>query len=117
MLKKILIFFVFLPSYALSGTLMCEQKIAEIGNHAPGGLFIRQESSADKPGFPMLKLCSFTGQQNRTTAEDCKHIASVAAMAYAMGKIVRIHIDNTDETSCTALTNWQAVDLRYFSIK
>ena len=111
--KKYIFVFALYSQFSMAGDLVCDKKIAEIGNHAPGGLYIRQESG----GLPTVKLCSFTEKSFRTSPEDCKQIASNAAMAYAMGKSFKVHVDGVDETSCGDIPNWTTLDVRYTSIK
>ena len=95
-------------SSSITFAAVCDSTIESMGNHKPGGLIVKLWNT------PKVKICDFDTNQYEMSASDCKHMASLASMAYAMGKVVRLHTDDT--YSCSTLPSWGAVNVIYFGI-
>lgn len=110
----------FLPLIALSlftcstqaAEAWCKGKLTLVAQHAPDGLYVELDSA---PGIP-IRICSFSEKVFRTTADGCKHIASLASMAYAARDNVTIVVDNAPTTQCNSITPWFGADVRYFAL-
>src|SRR5689334_9808747 len=70
---------------ANAATAICQGKITSLASHAPGGLYVTIEGTS----FSGLKVCDFDSTQFSISAANCKHIASLATLAFAMGKQVQ----------------------------
>jgi hypothetical protein len=97
---------------ANADTAVCTGALTTVGNHANGvnGLYVVVG------GSNIIRVCSFTAAQFTVTPEDCKHMASLAEMAFAMNANVTFYIDNAPSTSCTAIPSWHIANTRYFSL-
>jgi hypothetical protein len=86
---------------ALADTAVCTGKLTTLGNHANGytGLWIVAGNNN------IIRICSFNETQFSVTVEDCKHMASLAAEAFAMDANVTFYVDNAPSTVCTAIPN------------
>jgi hypothetical protein len=100
-----------MPIAAVADTAVCIGKISTIGNHGNGqnGLSIAIGTNN------MIRVCSFTATQFSITAEDCKHLASIAATAFAMDTNVVLYVDNAPSTACSAIPGWHLSNTRYFA--
>lgn len=100
-----------LPATSLhAATAVCVGKVLAIANHTPGGLFLQIE------GATLVKVCDFDANQFSVTPNNCRHLASLASMAYAMDKQIQIYIDNAPSTVCSAIPPWHTSDTRYFHL-
>jgi hypothetical protein len=97
---------------ALADTAVCIGTLTTVGNHAAGinGLYVMVA------GSNQIRVCSFTATQFTVTPEDCKHMASVAALAFATEASVTFYVDNAPSTSCTGIPAWHVANTRYFSV-
>lgn len=93
-------------------TAVCSGKLTKLANHANGGngLYVVVGDST------IIRVCSFTASQFTVTPDDCKHMASVAALAYATGDTVTFYIDNAPSTVCSAVPGWFVANTRYFAV-
>ena len=93
-------------------TAVCVGMLTSVGNHANGGngLYVIVA------GSNQIRVCSFTTTQFTVTPEDCKHMASLAALAFATDASVTFYVDNAPSTSCTAIPAWHVANTRYFSL-
>jgi hypothetical protein len=100
-----------MPIAAFADTAVCTGKISTLGNHGNGlnGLSIAIGTNN------MIRVCSFTATQFSVTAEDCRHLASIAAMAFAMDTNVVLYVDNAPSTACSAIPGWHVSNTRYFA--
>jgi hypothetical protein len=94
-----------------AATAVCSGPVLEVGNHAPGGLYVRL---ADAGGI--MKICDFNVTWFRTTPADCKQHLATAQLALATGKTVSVYVDNAPTTACSSIVNWNGYDVRYFGI-
>ena len=64
---------------ASADTAVCTGPLTTVANHANGvnGLYVIVG------GSNIIRVCSFTAAQFTVTPEDCKHMASLAALAFA----------------------------------
>ena len=67
-------------------------------------------------GSNRIRVCSFTAAQYTVTPEDCKHMASLAALAFATDASVTFYVDNAPSSSCTEIPAWHIANTRYFSL-
>jgi hypothetical protein len=97
---------------ANADTAVCTGKITTLGNHVNGnnGLHVVVGNSN------IIRVCSFTTPQFTVTPDDCKHMASIAALAYATGDSVTFYIDNAPTTACTSVPSWFMANTRYFAV-
>ena len=97
---------------ALADTAVCNGTLTTVGNHANGinGLYVVVA------GSNVIRVCSFTSTQFTVTPDDCKHMASLAALAFATEATVTFYVDNAPSTSCTAIPGWHVANTRYFSV-
>lgn len=97
---------------ANADTAVCTGRITTLGNHVNGnnGLHVVVGNSN------IIRVCSFTTTQFTVTPEDCKHMASIAALAYATGDSVTFYIDNAPTTACSSVASWTAANTRYFAV-
>lgn len=94
-----------------AATAVCSGPVIEVGNHVPGGLYVRL---ADAGGI--LKLCEFNATFFRTSPTDCKQYLATAQLALTTGKTISLWVDNAPTTACSSIPNWSSADVRYFSI-
>jgi hypothetical protein len=99
-----------IPQLASAVTAVCVGKVTTIANHANGqnGLVVVINTN------PAVRVCSFTAAQFTVTPEDCKHMASIAALAFAMDTNVVLYVDNAASTDCTLLANYFISNTRFF---
>lgn len=99
-------------SSAFAATAQCVGKVTEIGNHVPGGVYVRVAAAG------ITKICDLNAVYFRTTPADCKQHLATAMLAFATGKTVSLYIDNAVTTACTetGVPGWSGSDVRYFSI-
>lgn len=97
---------------ARADTAVCTGKVTTVGNHAIGsnGLWVVVA------GSNIIRVCSFNQTQFSVTTEDCKHMASIAALAIATDASVTFYVDNAPSTSCAAIPAWHVANTRYFAI-
>ena len=97
---------------ASADTAVCSGKVITLANHANGinGLYVVVGSSN------IIRVCSFTTSQFTVTPEDCRHLASIAALAYATGDGVTFYIDNAPATGCSSVPAWFVANTRYFAV-
>ena len=97
---------------AFADTAVCTGKLTTVGNHANGvnGLYVVVGNST------VIRVCSLTSAQFSVTPDDCKHMASLAALAFATEASVTFYIDNAPSTSCSAVPGWFIANTRYFSV-
>jgi hypothetical protein len=95
---------------AHADTAVCIGKLTKVANHANLGLHVVIES------YPIVSICSFNASQFRITPEDCKHMASLAAIAFATDTPVVLYVDNAPTTNCADIPNWHVSDTRYFAV-
>jgi hypothetical protein len=102
-----------IPQFTAAATAICVGKITGLGNHANGsnGLLVSINNS------PSVRVCSFSATQFTVTAEDCRHMASLAATAFAMDVTVVLYVDNAPTTDCAALPNYILSNTRYMGIE
>jgi hypothetical protein len=107
-----LLLILFCSANALADTAVCNGTLTTVGNHANGinGLYVVVA------GSNIIKVCSFTTTQFTVTPDDCKHMANLAALAFATEATVTFYVDNAPSTSCTAIPSWHAANTRYFSV-
>lgn len=98
------------PVAAFADTAVCQGKITTIGNHANGLSFAIGTGS-------MIRVCSFTAAQNGVSVEDCKHMASVAALAFAADSTVTLYVDNAPTTACSSIPGWHIAQTRYLGVE
>ncbi len=99
-------------SMAFADTAICTGKLTHIANHANGinGLYIVVGNSN------VIRACSFTATQFSVTPEDCKHMASIAALAFATQDDVTFYVDNAPSTNCSAVPAWFVANTRYLAV-
>jgi hypothetical protein len=97
---------------AIADTAVCTGKITTLGNHVNGnnGLHVVVGNSN------IIRVCSFTTTQFTVTPEDCRHIASIAALAYATGDSVTFYIDNAPSNLCSSVPGWHTANTRFFAL-
>lgn len=97
---------------ANADTAVCTGKLTTLANHVNGnnGLHVVVGNSN------IIRVCSFTATQFTVTPEDCRHMASIAALAYATGDTVTFYIDNAPSTACSSVPAWHAANTRYFAM-
>jgi hypothetical protein len=97
---------------AHADTAVCTGSLTTVGNHANGinGLYVIVA------GSNQIRVCSFTVTQFSVTPEDCKHMASIAALAFATDASVTFYVDNAPSTSCTSIPAWHVANTRYFAL-
>ena len=98
------------PFAAFADTAVCQGKITTIGNHANGLSFAIGTGG-------MIRVCSFTAAQNGVSVEDCKHMASVAALAFASDANVVLYVDNAPTTACSSIPGWHVSQTRYLGVE
>lgn len=86
----------------------CQGRITAIANHTPGSLYIALTTMA------MVRVCDFDADHNGLSPADCRHIASMAALAVATEKEVAIIVDNAPTTNCASIPSWHSASTRYF---
>jgi hypothetical protein len=98
------------PVAALADTAVCQGKITTIGNHANGLAFAIGTGN-------MIRVCSFTAAQFGVSVEDCKHMASIAALAFASDANVVLYVDNAPTTACSSVPGWHISQSRYLGVE
>jgi hypothetical protein len=98
---------------ALADTAVCTGTLTTLANHANGGngLYVVVGSSN------VIKVCSFTATQYTVTPEDCKHMASLAALAFATDAAVVFYVDNAPTSACSSVPAWFGANTRYFALQ
>jgi hypothetical protein len=104
--------FIFAAPFANADTAICTGTLTHIANHANGinGLYVVVGSSNT------IRVCSFTAMQFSVTPEDCRHMASIAALAFATQDQVTFYVDNAPSTSCSAIPAWFVSNTRYLAV-
>ena len=92
-------------------TAVCTGDVSHLAYHAPDGLYLAIGDSA------IFKVCSPENQYHRTSAGNCKFIASLATTARVTGKQLQVYIDNAPTTSCSDITPWFGADVRFVELK
>ena len=95
---------------AYADTAVCTGKLTTVANHANLGLLVVVEN------YSIISVCSFNATQFRITPEDCKHMASLAALAFASDTAVVLYVDYAPTTNCADIPNWHISDTRYFAL-
>ena len=97
---------------ARAETAVCRGVVTTVANHANGnnGLHVVIGNG------PIIRVCSFNNAQFTVTPEDCKHMASLAATAFATGAMVTLYVDNAPTTECSGIVNWHTANTRYFAL-
>ncbi|MEO8018731.1 MAG: hypothetical protein ABI769_13025 [Pseudomonadota bacterium] len=103
---------IFAAAPGLADTAVCNGKLTTVGNHANGinGLYVVVGDSN------IIRVCNFAATQFTVTVDDCKHMASLAALAFATEASVTFYIDNAPSTVCSAIPGWFVANTRYFSV-
>lgn len=101
-----------LAGVARAETAVCRGVVTTVANHANGnnGLHVVIGNG------PIIRVCSFNSTQFTVTPEDCKHMASLAATAFATGANVTFYVDNAPTTECSGIVNWHTANTRYFAL-
>lgn len=94
-------------------TAVCTGPVSTVAHHANGlnGLYVVVGSSN------VIRVCSFTATQFTVAPEDCKHMASLAALAFATDTAVVFYIDNAPSTACSSVPAWFTANTRYFALQ
>jgi hypothetical protein len=95
---------------ALADTAVCIGKLTSVGNHAQNGLIVAVGTGN------AIRVCSFNAAQFSITADDCKHMASLAATAFATDTSIVFYVDNAPSTDCAAIPGWHVANTRYFAV-
>jgi hypothetical protein len=97
---------------AQAETAVCVGPVTTLANHANGnnGLHVVIGNG------PIIRVCSFNSTQFTVTPDDCKHMASLAATAFATGAIVTFYVDNAPSNQCSSIANWHSANTRYFAL-
>ena len=101
-----------LGSTAEADTAVCQGRISSMASHAPGGLYLQIEGFT----WNFFKVCDFDASQFDISPANCRHIASLAELAFATGKQVIIYVDNAPTTACSSIPNWHTSNTRYFYV-
>ena len=95
---------------AMAESLTCTGKVERIAYHQPDSFYLKVGDSA------IMKVCDAQEKFFRTNPEGCKLIISLATTARATNKDVGLTIDNAPSSSCSSISNWAQVDVRFFEI-
>ena len=97
---------------ASADTAICTGPLTLVANHANGinGLYVAVGSSNS------IRVCSFNVTQFTVTAEDCKNMASIAALAFATQDPVTFYVDNAPSTACSSIPALFVANTRYFAV-
>jgi hypothetical protein len=98
---------------ARADTAVCTGSLTLVANHANGinGLYVAFS------GSNRIRVCSFTATQFTVTPEDCKHMASLASLAFATDTTVIFYIDNAPSTECASVPAWHIANTRFFALQ
>ena len=96
---------------AVAATAVCTGNITTVANHAGLGLLLVVGTNN------VVSVCSFNSTQFSITPEDCKHMASLAALAFATDVPVVLYVDNPPTINCNEIPNWYVANTRYLALQ
>ena len=98
-------------SAAYAATAVCQCRVIEVGNHVPGGVYVRVADAG------ITKICDLNVAYGRVTPADCRQDLATAQLAFATAKQVSMWLDNAPTTACASVPSWSVgMDLRYFGL-
>lgn len=115
-MKKLITNIIFIScsiSYQLcfADVATCTGKVNKLANEVPNGFYM---SLADS-GY--MKICNPEQDSFLVTPQNCKHIASLAALAYATGKDLTVIVQNAPGANCSDIPDNHDADVSYVAIE
>jgi len=99
-----------MATLSFAEVVTCTGKVNQLSNDVPDGFFMSVADSG------VIKICNPEQDSHSVTPQNCKHIASLAALAYATGKNLTVTVDNAPTTQCAGLPDDHDSDISYVGI-
>lgn len=91
--------------------ISCTGKVNQLSNQVPNGFYMSVADSGN------MQICNPEQDTFSVTPQNCKHIASLAALAYATGKELTVTIENAPGANCSDITDDYDADISYVGIQ
>lgn len=89
----------------------CTGKVNQLSNQVPNGFYMSVADSGN------MQICNPEQDTFSVTPQNCKHIASLAALAYATGKDLTVTVENAPGANCSDITDDYDADISYVGIQ
>lgn len=89
----------------------CKGKVSQLTNEVPNGFYMKVADSGK------MKVCNPEEITFSVTPQNCKHIASLASLAYLSGKDLTVIVeDTTGKTLCSEILDGYEADITYVGL-
>lgn len=109
-LKLVLFSSVLFSQVCIADTATCIGPVVQLTNQVPDGFFLKLADSG------LMKMCNPEVDTFLVTPQNCKHIASLASLAYATGKNLTVTIANSPGPNCADIPDGLGADVSYVGI-